>query len=226
MLGSLRSGRAFGAVDLFQVKEKTLIKPVRSWANHDSFTRLSQWRPQSWSVGEYLFGSESTKERRARSTAFLEDLKSSDGQEEVFEHHFGHSYDRLLEDWRTWVLEHGEGTHAPPTPRIRDVLITELIPTIRNRQAKELDRIHAVRTMGMEGYALGADALIDLLRTGGDIPSEELVWALESISGLVQGADPEAWAAWWASVPEKARSCSDSSDPGGTTIGTTIGRGS
>jgi len=205
MLGSLRSGRALGAADLFQVKEKALVRPVRNWAVHDRFTRLSQWSPQSWSVGEYLFGRESTAERRARSVAFLNDLKSSDRQEEVFERHFGHGYDRLLEDWRKWVLDHGEGTHGPPPPRIRDVLTNVLIPTVQNRQAKEFVRIQAVRTMGMEGYALGAESLIGLLRIGSEIPREELVWALESISGLAKGEDPEAWTAWWESVPEQAR---------------------
>ena len=170
-----------------------------------SFTKLSQWSPQSWSVGEYLVGGESTEEHRARSVAFLNDLNSSDRQEEVFERHFGYRYDRLLEDWRKWVLDHGEGTHGPPAAAIRDVLINELIPTIRNSQANEFERIHAVRMMGMEGYAMGADTLIDLLRTGGEIPREELVWALESISGLTLGDDPEAWTAWWEGVPEQAR---------------------
>jgi len=206
MLGSLRSGRALDAADLFQVKEKTLVKPVRNWADHDHFTKLCQWSPQSWSLGEFLFGSESTEERRAQSVAFLKDLKSSDRQEEVFERHFGHGYDRLLEDWRKWVLEHGEGTHGPPPPCIRDTLINELIPIIQNSQAPVFERIHAVRVMGMEGYTLGADSLIGLLRTGGEIPREELVWSLESISGSTLGDDPEAWAKWWESVPEQARS--------------------
>jgi len=200
MLGSLRSGRALGATDLFQVKENALVKPVRNWANHDSFTKLSQWSPQSWSLGEYLFGGESSAERRARSVAFLKDLKANDRQEEVFERHFGHGYDRLLEDWRSWVIDHGEGAHGPPPPRIRDVLINELIPTIQNSQANELARIHAVRTMGGEGYTVGADTLIGLLRSGGEIPREELVWALESISGLTLGDDPEAWIMWWQSL--------------------------
>jgi len=214
MLGSLRSGRALDSVDLFQVKEKTLVRPVRNWANHDSFTKLSQWSPQSWSVGEYLFGRESTEERRARSAAFLNDLKSSDLQEEVFERHFGHGYDRMLEEWRKWVLDHGDGTHGPPPPRVRDVLIHELIPTIQNRQADEFERIHAVRTMGMEGYTLGADSLIGLLRIGSEIPREELVWALESISGLTLGDNPDPWATWWEAVPEHAKRVSGSTESG------------
>jgi hypothetical protein len=116
------------------------------------------------------------------------------------------------------VLDHGEGTHGPPPPRIRDALINELIPTIQNSRAKEFERIHAVRAMGLEGYALGADTLIDLLRTGCEIPREELVWSLESISGLTLGADPEVWAAWWESLPEQAKSLLDSTESGVTTI--------
>jgi hypothetical protein len=205
MLGSLRGGTTLAADDLFQVQEKTLVKPGRSWADRAGFIRLSQWSPQSWSLGEYLLGGHSTPDRRARAVAFLKDLKSSDGQEEVFARHFGHGYDRLLEDWRASVLARGEGAHAPPPPRVRDALILEVIPTIRNTQAPVSDRVHAIRLMGAEGYALGADTLIDLLRTGGEIPGEDLVWALGAISGLSLGKDPEAWNAWWEGLPQEAR---------------------
>jgi hypothetical protein len=84
-------------------------------------------------------------------------------------------------------------------------LILEVIPTIRNTQAPVSDRVHAIRLMAAEGYALGADTLIDLLRTGGEIPGEDLVWALEAISGLSLGKDPEAWNAWWEGLPQEAR---------------------
>jgi hypothetical protein len=214
MLGSLRTGHTLTAAQLFQVPEKTLVKPGRDWADRASFTKLSQWSPQSWSLGEYLFGGQSTNERRARSVAFLEDLKSSDRQEEVFERHFGFSYERLLEDWSRWVLDHGEGTHGPPPARVEDALVREVIPMIRNSQAQVTDRVHAVRMMGAEGYALGSDTLIGLLRAGSEIPGDELVWALESISGLTLGRDPEAWARWWEGLPERARCFSQQSDSG------------
>jgi hypothetical protein len=205
MIASLRSGRALDAAELFQVKEKALVKPVRNWADHQHFTRLSQWSPQSWSLGVFLFGASSTDERRVRSVAFLNDLKSSEGQEEIFMRHFGHGYDQLLEDWAKWVLEGGEGTHAPPPDRIRAILVNELIPTLQNNQLPLFERIQAIRVMGMEGYALGTSYLISLLRNGGDIPPEEPVWALESISGSALGNDPEVWTRWWQSVPEEAR---------------------
>ena len=205
MLGSLRRGTALGASDLFHVKENTLVQPAENWADHDLFRKLSLWTAQSWSIGEYLFGGGSTAERRARTVAFLKDLKSSTPQDEVFEQHFGHGFDRLLEDWRNWVLDHGEGTHGPPPPRIQAALIEELIPTILNSETEIFDRIHAVRAMGLEGYALGADSLIGLLRTESEIPRGELAWALESISGLTKGDDPEAWAAWWKGIPEQVR---------------------
>jgi hypothetical protein len=205
MLASIRRARTLESALLFQVKEQALVKPAQSWADHDSFMKLSQWSPQSWSVGEYLFGGDSTEDRRARSVGFLKDLKPDERQEAEFERHFGHGFDRLLDDWRDWVLEHGEGTHAPPPPAIRDALNRELIPTIQNRQAPLLDRTHAVRIMGGEGYAAGADTLIDLVRTGSEIPREELVWALESISGLTLGDDADAWTNWWQSLPETAK---------------------
>jgi hypothetical protein len=205
MLGSLRSGNALDAAALFQVQEKALVKPGRSWADHASFTKLSQWSPQSWSLGEYLFGARSTQARRCQAVAFLKDLKSSDRQQDVFMRHFGYTYERLLEDWRSWVLEQENGSHRPPSSRIRDALVHQIIPTIRSSQTNVSERIHAVRIMGAEGYALGADALIELLRTGGAIPREDLVWALEAISGLMLGNNADAWKTWWEGLPVEAR---------------------
>jgi hypothetical protein len=204
MLASVRRGTALSADQLFQVQEKALVKPGRSWDERPSFTELSQWSPQSWSIGEYLFGGEATEERRKQSVEFLQDLNWSDKQEEVFLRRFGYGYEQLLEAWKKWVLERGEGTHAPPPAPVRDALLHEVIPTIRDSQRPLLDRIHAVRTMGTEGYALGADVLIDLLKSSSAIPREELIWALESISGLTLGDDVQAWLRWWEAVPQAA----------------------
>ena len=59
--------------------------------------------------------------------------------------------------------------------------------------------------MGQNGFGLGADSLIGLLRNGREAPKKELIWALESISGLTLGDDPDGWAAWWEGVPEEAK---------------------
>ena len=61
---------------------------------------------------------------------------------------------------------------------------------IEDHQVNSDDRILAVRHLGAAGYFLGADALIDLSRGDGDmIPREEVVWALEMISGMAYGDD-------------------------------------
>ena len=49
---------------------------------------------------------------------------------------------------------------------------------------------------------LGRDRLIELLRCGSEIPKEELVWALEYVSGLSLDESSTAWAAWWERLPE------------------------
>ena len=59
--------------------------------------------------------------------------------------------------------------------------------------------------MSSRGFALGADSLIELLRSGSEIPKEELIWALECISGLSLGEDTHGWGGWWESVPDEAK---------------------
>jgi hypothetical protein len=66
-------------------------------------------------------------------------------------------------------------------------------------------RIHAIRDMGSAGYVLGADALIDLLRAPDVVPKQEILWALEAISGLTLGDDPDRWSSWWSEPPLSAR---------------------
>jgi hypothetical protein len=147
-------------------------------------------------VGEYLIGIRARHERRTHFLAYLEDVKSKDVNEEVFQRHFGCGFDQLLEDWRSWVLHHENATYALPPPDVQDALIHRVIPMIQNSQAKAIERIQAVRAMGNAGFAIGADSLIGLLRDGSEIPKEELVWALEAISGMTFGDDADAWAAW------------------------------
>ncbi|MGO9113107.1 MAG: hypothetical protein ACLP9L_28065, partial [Thermoguttaceae bacterium] len=76
---------------------------------------------------------------------------------------------------------------------------------IEDRQAPRDDRIVAIRNMGNEGYVVGADALIGLLQGDDAIPREEVVWALEAISGLAYGDDQDRWAAWWGQLPAEIR---------------------
>ena len=50
----------------------------------------------------------------------------------------------------------------------------------------------------------GADALIDLLGKNDRIPSKEIVWSLESISGLALANDVAKWTSWFEELPGDA----------------------
>jgi len=204
MLVSLSRGTALGT-DLFKLNDKDLLKQIKGWADHRNFERSVQSGAESWSMVEYLGGGQAPEERRDRFRAFLNDNQSKAEPEEVFQRHFGFGFDRLVESWREWVHERGIGSFMPPPMHIRDDLLNRVIPLVEDRQAKREDRILAIRNMGTEGYVLGADALIGLLQGDAAIPREEVVWALEAISGMAYADDPDRWAAWWSGLPTEIR---------------------
>jgi hypothetical protein len=106
---------------------------------------------------------------------------------DVFERHFGFGLDRLVESWREWVQEQGIGTFAPLPPRIEEGLLDRLVPLIEDREANREDRILAIRRMGSQGYFMGADALIGLLRNVDAIPREVInsaLWWKDRAPGL------------------------------------------
>ena len=176
MIQAINSRRAFDASALFPPNGKGLTKLMRNKAQFDCFIKLSQRDEQLRSVGEYLIGATAAPDRRTRFVAFLMDLKAKDSHEDKFRRHFGYGFDQLLQDWRVWVLDRGEAPHVPPPPHILDALFHRVIPTIRNSQSPQPRRINAVRAMGQAGFVVGADALIELLRNGGEIPRAELLW--------------------------------------------------
>ena len=134
---------------------------------------------------------------RTSLDAFLHDPRSKTDQENSFQDHFGSSFGPFLDGWRQWVLEQGTGTHDPPPHVIGEGLLNRVLPVIRDRQAKRGDRIVAIREWTHLGFVVGADVLIDLLRDPGDIPREEVIWALAMVSGMARGDDPERWQTWW-----------------------------
>ncbi len=154
---------------------------------------------------EYLGGEQAPAERRDRFRAFLNDNQSKEPHEDVFKRHFGFGFGTLIETWQQWVQEQGIGTFAPLPQFIQDGLLHRVIPLIENRQATREDRIQAIRYIGIEGYALGAGALIGLLKGDDAIPREEVIWALEAISGMAYGEDQDRWMAWWNSLPSEVR---------------------
>jgi hypothetical protein len=103
------------------------------------------------------------------------------------------------------VQQQGIGTFAPLPDLTQDKLLHHVIPLIEDRQAKREDRILAIRNLGIDGYILGANALIGLLQSDNAIPKEEVVWALEAISGMAYSDDKDRWADWWSSLPAEIR---------------------
>ena len=190
MLAALSRGDTLGTADFFQRNPRSIIKLVRDWQDFDSFSRYSQLIAQSCSVVEFLC---SERERLERFRAFLRELTRKAPIEEVFQRHFDHGFETLLERWRLWVVDRGIGSHGPPPHDIRDALNERVIPIVEDAGANTLERIQAIREMGRTGYVFGADALIDILVKDDQIPSNEIVWSLESISGLALGDDVRKW---------------------------------
>jgi hypothetical protein len=183
-----------------------MIRLVRDWQDLANFKTYTQFAGQSWSVLEYLCGSEAPEDRRERFRSFLQELEPRVPAEQVFERNFGYSLETLLGTWRRWVSDHGIGSHEPPPPHVRDDLSLGVIPVIQDPRANPLERVQAIRELGRAGYVLGADALIELLAADDQVPRDEVVWSLEAISGHAAGADSKRWEAWWDGLPELATS--------------------
>jgi hypothetical protein len=196
MLASLSKGTTFG-VDLFGIDNKDVFKLINGWDEHRNFAKYQRFDSESWSVLAYLIGESAPEERRANFRAFLADAGAKAQPAKAFERHFGYRFDRLVADWREWVLAQGIGAFAPAPPRVEERLVNRVIPLVEDRQADRAHRILAIRNMGSNGYLPGADALIGLLGNDDAIPKEEVIWALEAISGTPHGDDPDRWRAWW-----------------------------
>jgi hypothetical protein len=204
MLASLSRGTML-ASELFALNDKDLSKLFKCWSDHHCFARLEQISGESWSVCEYLCGKLAPEDRRNRFRGFLGDAQLSKHPEDAFKRHFEPDFGGLIEDWRGWVREQGTGSIGPLPAHIEAGLFKRVIPLIENRHGRHEDRILAIRNMGIHGYVVGADALIGLLRSDDAIPVEEVVWALEAISGMTYGENRDYWAAWWSSLPVEIR---------------------
>ena len=200
MLAALSRGTSLGTADLFHANPRAVGTLVRNWQEFNNFSRHTQLIAQSWSVVEFLCSEE---QRRERFLAFLRERTSKAQIEEVFQRHFGYGFESVLERWRSWVLGRGIGSHEPPPSDFRDALLMRVIPLVQDHEADPMQRIQAVREMGRAGYLLGADALIEVLGKHDDIPAEEVVWSLESISGLTLGDDLNRWRGWFYHLPKE-----------------------
>jgi hypothetical protein len=200
MLAALSRGTSLEPADLFDVKPRAVSALARNWQDFSSFSRYTQLISQSWSVVEFLCSEE---KRLEHFLAFLKEHTVKASSEEVFQRHLGFDFESLLEQWRTWVLVRGVGSHDPPPAEHCDPLRETVIPLVQDRDADHLDRVQAIREMGRAGYVLGADALIAVLAEHDEVPAEEVVWSLESISGVALGHDVNRWKGWFYHLPER-----------------------
>jgi hypothetical protein len=206
MLAALSRGDWLRTGDFFHISPRSLTKLARDWQKFDSFTRYSQLTAQSSSFVEFLC---CESERLERFRAFLKEPAVKSRTEEVFKRHFGYGLETLLERWRQWVLDRGIALHGPPPPDIRDALTERVIPMVQDRHADQSERIQAILEMGRAGHLLGADTLIDLLGKDDQVPAKEVVWSLESISGLTFGADVARWTDWFSQLHQETASGKD-----------------
>jgi hypothetical protein len=203
LLASLARGTEIGAAGLFHAHPRAWVRLLRNSQEFASFAKYTQFLMQAWSLVEYLAGREAPADRREQFRGFLRELKPGPDQEGIFTNHFGHGFEALLEKWRAWVRSHGGGIHRPAPDHVRQALLERLIPLVRDRSADPRQRTEAIRDMGRAGYVLGADALIEVLAGDDQVPAEEVLWALEAISGLALGDDARRWSEeWFAGLPE------------------------
>ena len=158
MLVSISRGTCLSPSDLFALSFQKLTRLVTGGSDHSRFAKAAQYRQQAWSLVEHLAGPTATRDRREQFRAFVKDRRARRGGERGFESHFGFNYERLNQNWRDWVLAGGIGRHEPPPADVQEALAGRLIPMILDPQARIMDRIEAIRSMGSTGYAFGAGA--------------------------------------------------------------------
>ena len=150
---------------------------------------------------EYLAGELAPENQKTAFRAFVKDKRATAGQEQTFFQHFGFGFGSLLDSWREWVESQGYGYAEPPSARIRDALQNRVLPVIEDPHAPRTDRIQAIQNWRKAGVPIGAATLIDLLRNPGDIPKDEIIWSLSSVSGMAWGDEPDRWQAWLDGLP-------------------------
>jgi hypothetical protein len=192
------------ARDLFRRNPRIVLYRRLKRGAQAEFARLTGVLLLTQSLVDYLAGHDAPPERKESFRAFLKDLKRRDDYDAVLRRHFGYGLDQLYNNWREWVLEKGIGDHEPPPAAIRQALMDHIIPLVADRRAMREDCLRAIRDMGLAGYTLGADTLIDLLRDRDREIVSTAGWALEMISGTAGGEDIDHWEAWWDSLPQEA----------------------
>jgi hypothetical protein len=186
--------------ELFRLRHRGLMRLLSGWRDQATFAKHTQFMQQSWSFVDYMWGDEAQATLRDPFRVFLRSLEQRESAESALERDMRRSPEELLDGWKDWVRKRGVGTYGEPPAHVQAAILNRVVPIIEDPRAKVMDRIQAIREMGRLGYTVGADALIRLLADGSEIPTNELVWSLEAISGLVLGDDLKRWEAWWGGV--------------------------
>ncbi len=171
-----------------------LSKPPRS---ADSLIRLESYHDQAASIVHFLAGPEASAQGRARFVEFLKDPLARTSQEECFFNRFGHGFGSLLDAWKEWVLAQPTDEFPNPAEEIRKGLRERVLPCLWDHGRPLAQRRLALGDWRRAGALIGGDVIIELLRSPGDMPTAELLWALRSVAGVDLGADPVRWQDWW-----------------------------
>jgi hypothetical protein len=196
VMAGFAAGRTIGAAKFFGTTAN------RIWEKHtrhelDHFAWSNQFTAQAWSLMEFLCGRGATDERRRVFQTFFNDADRGKRPAQAIERHLGGSCEELLARWRKWVDGRGIGEHCPPPKHVADYLLAGPIARLGSGDTLPGDRVAAIRELGEQGYLLGADRLIGVLREDNEDLCAEAVWALECISGRVLGSSPSVWEQWW-----------------------------
>jgi hypothetical protein len=197
-------GVALSADDFFDLSNRRTLKAMREVYEPEQFRLLTQRRAQAWSLAAYL----AEPERREQLRKLAREWRKTDRLDEALPRLIGRTPAQLLADWNDWLRLWGESgereRYLLPPAHLRDLLLQEIIPFVRDRRQSLQDRITAVRDMGQQGYLLGCDTLIEQLGEGDDL-RREAAWALEAISGRTLGDDSRRWRQWWDELPAVAQ---------------------
>lgn len=148
-------------------------------------------------LAEFLRGEEADEARSAKVVAWLAQARPADDPRKTFEQHVGLSAENLLAEWRVWIMSRPLIESLPPSPPKR-VAISRVVNRLRlDQEATTAERSRMVRLLGHSGHIFGAGVLMELLADSACRFRGDVIWSLESISGLALGDDSTAWQSWW-----------------------------
>jgi DNA-directed RNA polymerase subunit RPC12/RpoP len=205
VLAGVAAGRTIGATEFFGATVNQVWKKHGRHTSPQHFAWSHQFAAQAWSVMEFICGRGATPERREAFQGFFNDADRRKRPAQAIERHFGCSCDELLASWRGRVDGQGVGEHFPPPEHVAEHLLAGPIARLASPETLPGERVSAIRELGEQGYLLGADRLIAVLRDENEEVCAEATWALECISGQVLGSSPAVWEKWWEGLNTAGR---------------------